>query len=68
MDLIASRCTEPESGGRTIDAILTNTVLPAISGAFLQRMPGGGMVAKVDVGAAVRWNAAPGPTSCMRSL
>ena len=26
--LIVSRCTEVESGGRTIDAILTNTVLP----------------------------------------
>ncbi len=52
VDLIASRCTEPESGGRMIDAILTNTMLPAISGAFLQRMLEGGMVAKVDVGAA----------------
>ncbi len=27
--LIASRCTEPESGGRMIDAILTNTLLRA---------------------------------------
>ena len=27
--LIASRCTELESGGRMIDAILTNTLLPA---------------------------------------
>ena len=26
--LIVSRCTEVESGGRMIDAILTNTVLP----------------------------------------
>jgi type VI secretion system protein VasG len=36
--LIASRCTEPESGGRMIDAILTNTVLPEISREFLTRM------------------------------
>ena len=36
--LIASRCTEPESGGRMIDAILTNTVLPQISREFLTRM------------------------------
>ena len=35
--LIVSRCTEVESGGRMIDAILTNTVLPAISGEFLRR-------------------------------
>jgi type VI secretion system protein VasG len=36
--LIASRCTEPESGGRMIDAILTNTVLPQISREFLERL------------------------------
>jgi type VI secretion system protein VasG len=39
--LIASRCTEPESGGRMIDAILTNTLLPQISGEFLARMSEG---------------------------
>jgi type VI secretion system protein VasG len=49
VDLIASRCNEPESGGRMIDAILTNSMLPAISGAFLQRMLEGEMVAKVAV-------------------
>ncbi|PIE83142.1 MAG: type VI secretion system ATPase TssH [Candidatus Contendobacter odensis] len=36
--LIVSRCTALESGGRMIDAILTNTVLPAISQEFLNRM------------------------------
>jgi type VI secretion system protein VasG len=35
--LIVGRCTEVESGGRMIDAILTNTVLPAISREFLTR-------------------------------
>jgi type VI secretion system protein VasG len=35
--LIASRCTEVESGGRMIDAILTNTVLPRISEEYLKR-------------------------------
>ena len=50
--LIASRCTEPESGGRMIDAILTNTMLPAISGAFLNRMLEGGQVAGVRVSVA----------------
>src|SRR5688572_1557081 len=39
--LIVSRCTEVESGGRMIDAILTNTVLPAISREFLTRTMGG---------------------------
>ena len=37
VQLIVSRCTEVESGGRMIDAILTNTVLPAISREFLTR-------------------------------
>jgi len=35
--LIVSRCTEVESGGRMIDAILTNTLLPEISHEFLKR-------------------------------
>jgi type VI secretion system protein VasG len=39
--LIVSRCTEVESGGRMIDAILTNTVLPAISREFLTRAMAG---------------------------
>src|SRR4051812_35555276 len=41
VELIVSRCTELESGGRMIDAILTNTVLPAISREFLMRTMGG---------------------------
>ena len=39
--LIVSRCTEVESGGRMIDTILTNTVLPAISREFLERTMAG---------------------------
>jgi type VI secretion system protein VasG len=39
--LIVSRCTEVESGGRMIDTILTNTVLPAISREFLTRTMSG---------------------------
>jgi type VI secretion system protein VasG len=50
--LIASRCNEPESGGRMVDAILTNTMLPAISGAFLNRLLEGSQVAGVQVGVA----------------
>jgi type VI secretion system protein VasG len=41
VSLIVSRCTEVESGGRMIDAILTNTVLPAISREFLTRTMAG---------------------------
>jgi type VI secretion system protein VasG len=49
IQLIASRCTELESGGRMIDTILTNTVLPAISQKLLTRMMEGHPVERVNV-------------------
>ena len=51
VDLIVSRCTELESGGRMIDAILTNTMLPTLSTEILNRMLAGKELEKVDVGA-----------------
>ncbi|MGD9342144.1 MAG: AAA family ATPase, partial [Chromatiales bacterium] len=50
--LIAARCTDVDSGGRMIDAILTNTVLPAVSEEILSRMMAGTPVARVHVGVA----------------
>ncbi|MSP26932.1 MAG: type VI secretion system ATPase TssH [Methylococcales bacterium] len=47
--LIASRCTELESGGRMIDAILTNTLLPRISQEFLLRMMAGEPIERVHI-------------------
>lgn len=47
VDQIVSRCAEVESGGRMIDAIVTNTMLPDISGEFLRRMIAGGEVRRV---------------------
>ncbi|MEL1265700.1 type VI secretion system ATPase TssH [Pseudoxanthomonas putridarboris] len=35
VELVVSRCTESESGGRMIDAILTHTLLPDISREFI---------------------------------
>ena len=52
VDLIRSRCTELESGGRMIDAILTNTVLPTISEEFLTRMVEGKSVDRIHVSVA----------------
>jgi type VI secretion system protein VasG len=52
VDLIRSRCTELESGGRMIDAILTNTVLPTISEEFLRRMMEGKSVERIAVSVA----------------
>jgi len=45
--LIAGRCTELESGGRMIDSILTNTLLPRISQELLTRMMQGKPVTRV---------------------
>ena len=39
--LVVSRCNEVESGGRVIDALLTNTVLPRISHEYLTRLAEG---------------------------
>ncbi|HEY6514252.1 MAG TPA: type VI secretion system ATPase TssH [Burkholderiaceae bacterium] len=50
--LVVSRCTESESGGRMIDAILTNTMLPDISRAFLERLLEGRPIGGVKVGVA----------------
>ncbi|HEY4352183.1 MAG TPA: type VI secretion system ATPase TssH [Paraburkholderia sp.] len=47
--LVVSRCTESESGGRMIDAILTNTMLPAISREFLARLMRAEAVGAVSV-------------------
>ncbi|HJS03106.1 MAG TPA: type VI secretion system ATPase TssH, partial [Variovorax sp.] len=50
--LVVSRCTESESGGRMIDAILTNTMLPDVSREFLNRMMEGKPIEGVRVGVA----------------
>jgi type VI secretion system protein VasG len=34
---IVSRCNDPDSGGRMIDNIITNTLLPELSRHFLNR-------------------------------
>ncbi|HEX8789718.1 MAG TPA: type VI secretion system ATPase TssH [Polyangiaceae bacterium] len=50
--LIVSRCTELESGGRMIDAILTNTLLPHVSQEILTRIASAAPLRKVAVSAA----------------
>jgi len=49
MDQIKARCTELESGGRMIDAILTNTLLPELSRQVLNRKLEGTPLSKVTV-------------------
>jgi type VI secretion system protein VasG len=52
VQLVVSRCTEAESGGRVVDAILTNTVLPRISREYLERLSGGEALKGVRLGVA----------------
>lgn len=50
VDLIASRCTEVESGARMVDAILTNTLLPEIGQELLTRLMESKTAERVHVG------------------
>ncbi len=49
VELILARCNERESGGRVVDAILTNTVLPKLSEKFLSSRLDGMEIAKVSL-------------------
>ena len=49
---IASRCTDIESGGRMIDAILTNTILPKLSEEYLRRTMDGKPLKTIAIGVA----------------
>jgi type VI secretion system protein VasG len=49
VDLIASRCTEVESGGRMIDAVLTNALLPQMSRELLRRNLDGVPAKKAEI-------------------
>jgi type VI secretion system protein VasG len=49
--LIVRRCNNAEAGGRIIDAILTNTVLPRISVEYLTRTSRGEALAAIELGA-----------------
>ena len=52
LDLIRQRCTEVESGGRMVDAILSNMVLPEVSRGILERLKEGRPFHQVRIGAA----------------
>jgi type VI secretion system protein VasG len=50
--LIVKRCNNAEAGGRIIDSILTNTVLPRVSIEYLTRMSQGVELNAISLGAA----------------
>ncbi|QWT45143.1 type VI secretion system ATPase TssH [Azospira inquinata] len=49
VELIASRCTEVDSGARNADAIIADTVLANLSDAVLERMAAGEPVRKISL-------------------
>jgi type VI secretion system protein VasG len=51
VELVIQRCTEIDSGGRMIDAILTNTVLPTLSREYLTRLAEGRPLAGIGLSA-----------------
>jgi len=50
--LIVKRCNNADSGGRIIDSILTNTVLPRVSIEYLSRTAEGGELKAIRLGVA----------------
>jgi type VI secretion system protein VasG len=50
IDSVAQRCTEVDSGARNVDHILTQTLLPELSSAILERMAAGEGITRVHVG------------------
>lgn len=49
VEQVVGRCNELESGGRMIDSILTNTLLPELSRQILNRILAGETLAKISV-------------------
>ncbi|WOI31397.1 type VI secretion system ATPase TssH (plasmid) [Tritonibacter scottomollicae] len=50
IDHIVSQCHDPDSGGRMIDNIITNTILPRLSREILARMVAGDQFSRVRIG------------------
>jgi type VI secretion system protein VasG len=50
VDHIVSRCNDPDTGGRMIDNIITNTLLPALSREFLKRSLAKEEITRASVG------------------
>jgi type VI secretion system protein VasG len=49
VDEIAGRCAGGDSGGRTVDHLLTHTLLPELSGRLLERMAAGDATARIEM-------------------
>ena len=49
IDLVASRCTDADSGARMVDAILTHDILPQISTAYLTNLTEGKEIEEINL-------------------
>jgi len=49
VELVASRCTEPESGARNVDHTLRGSLMPALARELLQKLTGGPPPEKLSV-------------------
>jgi len=54
VDAIAQRCREVESGGRVIDAIITQNILPELSECVMRAMIEGTSIKTVRMGASAQ--------------
>ncbi len=50
VEAVAARCTDPQSGARNVDHILTHALLPQMAADFLSRMAEGQTFQRVEVG------------------
>jgi type VI secretion system protein VasG len=50
VEAIASRCKESSSGARSVEKILSHTMLPALSALILERLAEGGTITAAHVG------------------
>ncbi|MDC0659443.1 type VI secretion system ATPase TssH [Leisingera sp. SS27] len=51
LDHITAQCNDPDSGGRMIDNVITNSILPDLSRKLLQALSSGQEIARVSVSA-----------------
>ena len=49
LDHITDQCRDPDSGGRMIDNIITNSILPEMSRKVLEKMVSGEEFSKVEI-------------------
>jgi len=55
IDQLAQRCTESESGARNVEAVLRNSLKPALSQKLLEALASGQEIRRAQVGSGEEW-------------